>query len=376
MLARELSNEEYLVKKNLPNLDGLGFRFIVDHHSSSQDDFFYQHKENEDFLITVETQGQDCWNLCPAYMAQAKTGDYWVGHVYVEWPKVFYPEDIKQDLHRLMEIAMTPDQSLQDYQIPVPETLESVRNMTFETPSEDEIYLTINKNCSRAGQEDTWTVALLYERKGIRFLWKKSMVRMELNGKGIRYWFRQIKKWYLDPENPVVRVARTVLEATKDRPVTDDLDYLLKLREKIEMKTLGDVCIRHPFFDSFRKDYPEFDHWVEAHRDRSALVYSNNTDKMLEQGVLVFKHEMFPEGVMPRLSGNWIKICCLKADPENKKIGTALMLALLASRPDDRFYITSKSDEPCFLGWLEKHRFRYHGTYKDEKVYVRYRHTH
>jgi hypothetical protein len=194
MLARELTTDEYLVKKNLPNLDGLGFRFIVDHHPSSQDDFFYQHKENEDLLITVETQGQDCWNLCPAYMAQAKTGDYRVGHVYVEWSKVFYPEDIKQDLHRLMEIAMTPDQSLQDYQIPVPETLESVRNMTFETPSEDEIYLTINKNYARAGQEDSWTVVLLYERKGIRFLWKKSMVRMELNGKGIRYWFRQIKK--------------------------------------------------------------------------------------------------------------------------------------------------------------------------------------
>lgn len=374
MLARELSNEEYLVEKNLPNLDDLDFRFIVDHHLSSQDDFFYQHKTDEDLLITTETLGQDFWNLCPAYTAQAKTGDYWIGHVQVEWPKIFYPTAIKQELHRLMEITVTPDQSLQDYQLPVPETLESVRSMTFETPNETEIRLTINKNYSRPGQENTWTVALLYERKGIRFLWEKSMVRMELNGKGVRYWFRQIKKWYLDPENPVVKVARTVLEATKDRPVTDDLDYLLKLREKIEMKTLSDVCTRLPFFDSFRKDYPGFDQWVEAHRDRPALVYANNTDKMLEQGVLVFKHEASPDGIIPRLPGNWIKICCLKADPENKKIGTALMLTLLASRPDDCFYITSKSDEPCFIGWLEKHRFRYHGTYKDEKVYVRYRH--
>ena len=374
MLARELTNEEYLVEKNLPNLDGFGFRFIVDSHPSSQDDFFYQHKEDGDLLITVETLGQDCWNLCPAYTAQAKTGDYWVGHVYVEWPKIFYPEDIKQDLHRLMEIAVTPDQSLQDYQIPVPEELESVRSMTFETPSEAEIHLRISKNYSRAGQEDTWAVALLYERKGIRFLWRKSMVRMELNGKGIRYWFRQIKKWYLDPENPVVKVTRTILEATKDRPVTDDLDYLLKLREKIETKTLGDICTWNQFFDSFRKDYPEFDQWAKAHQHRPAFVYSNDTDKMLEQGVLVFKHEVSPDGIIPRLPGSWTKICCLKADPEHRKIGTALMLALLASYPDDRFYITSKSEEPCFLGWLEKHRFRYHGTYKDEKVYVRYRH--
>lgn len=141
----------------------------------------------------------------------------------------------------------------------------------------------------------------------------------------------------------------------------------------------GDLNIDDPFFDSLKKDYPEFLCWYNKKKNEDVYSYEEQ-GKIL--GLLVLKNEE-PDledysDIKPAMRKNRkLKISTFKVEVRGKKIGERFMKIIfdqaLFSMVDEIYVTIYDNDDKKLnlINYFERFGFIYHGKKKEELVYVR-----
>lgn len=141
----------------------------------------------------------------------------------------------------------------------------------------------------------------------------------------------------------------------------------------------GDLNINDPFFDSLKKDYPEFLCWYNKKKNEDVYYYSEQ-NKIL--GLLFLKNEE-PNledysDIKPTMKKNRkLKISTFKVEVPGKKIGERFMKIIfdqaLFSMVDEIYVTIYDNDDKKLnlISYLERFGFNYYGKKKNELVYVR-----
>ena len=221
MLARPLTDEEYMQEKHLPDLDDLGFRFVRGDGTYEKDDE-YRHKTIDGLRITTcSTQGGVGY-LYPVYETEAKINRYLIGDVKQTSPHGICCQDERLPMEEIRKRFRTWTEDMfigqgllemADYQLSLPDDLKTVRKMMFEFPDLVWVTLSLTKNRLVRKDEREWIVVLEHFSARHNFTVHKFMGEQEFNAKGIRYWFRMIKKWYKEKDNPSFVMSETLEKA-------------------------------------------------------------------------------------------------------------------------------------------------------------------
>lgn len=156
-------------------------------------------------------------------------------------------------------------------------------------------------------------------------------------------------------------------------------DYKIK---NIRREKFGNIKLDQPFFDSLKKDYPEFTEWYQRNYDREAYINGEN-DSI--SAFLSLKTE-FPgtedySNIVPTLKNNKkLKISTFKVTANGYKIGERFLKIAFdyaISNKVEEIYITIKPDPEdnsrrSLIALLKSFGFKYWGK-KDgiEEVYCR-----
>ena len=118
-------------------------------------------------------------------------------------------------------------------------------------------------------------------------------------------------------------------------------------------KRLGDLNINDSFFDSFRKDYFEFDKWFNKNKDRICYV-TYNIDKIASLLVLKIENKV-------------LKVSTLKVLNAGKGIGSEYIKIIKNYKDNNNLehvYITVYEKYNILIDFLIKNGFKKYG-YKD-----------
>ncbi len=155
-----------------------------------------------------------------------------------------------------------------------------------------------------------------------------------------------------------------------------DINYNIMDIYKVKF---GDLNINDSFFDSLKKDYPEFLDWYERKVNEDVYCYKDQ-DKIL--GLLILKNEE-PESedysdIKPMMKLNRkLKISTFKVDISGKKIRERFMKiifdqALFSMVDEIYFTIYDNNDKKInLIRYFEKFGFNYYGKKNNELVYIR-----
>ena len=149
--------------------------------------------------------------------------------------------------------------------------------------------------------------------------------------------------------------------------------------EYINLKHLafGEVDINDEFFDSLKKDYPEFEDWYRKKREEHKDVYVQYDKNNKLQGFLYMKEEeeKVIKDVIPQIEGNCIiKIGTFKIDAHGTKMGEQFLKVVFdyaIDRNADVIYVTIYEKHSKLISLVEQYGFEKWGVKGDEKVFLK-----
>jgi len=165
-------------------------------------------------------------------------------------------------------------------------------------------------------------------------------------------------------------------KVTAENPELADYKVL-----SVKRAFFGKVNVRDPFFDSFRADYPEFDHWFNRKADETAYICTSDSGDIV--AFLYVKKEGLDENysdIEPRFGkATRLKIGTFKVIFNGHKLGERFLKIVFdnALRGNvDEIYVTAfrnTAEHDRLIRLLEDWGFREFGTKGDkgEKVWVR-----
>ena len=142
----------------------------------------------------------------------------------------------------------------------------------------------------------------------------------------------------------------------------------------------GTLDINDSFFDSLKKDYPEFTSWYEKKKQDDVYCYKEK-NKIL--GLLILKIEE-PEledysDIKPIMKKNRkLKVSTFKVAISGKKIAESFINIIFdqaSSKAVDEIYFTIYDNDEKkinLIKYFEKLGFRYYGKKNKELVYVKF----
>lgn len=147
------------------------------------------------------------------------------------------------------------------------------------------------------------------------------------------------------------------------------------MREKsIVYKSFKDINLGDPFFDSLKKDYPEFEKWYlkKSKNGDGAFILEENGVK----GFLYLKKEDHPiTDIMPTLKEiKWLKVGTFKVEAHGTKLGERfikIMLDIALNRGYEGLYVTIFEKHESLVKLLKSFGFEFHGNKKSESVYTK-----
>ena len=165
-------------------------------------------------------------------------------------------------------------------------------------------------------------------------------------------------------------------KVTSENPELADYKVL-----SVRKKLFGNIDVGDSFFDSFRADYPEFDHWFNHKADETAYVCQSQNGEML--AFLYVKVERPGEDysdIVPRLQPTLrLKIGTLKVAMNGYRLGERFLKIVFDNALRYRvaeIYVTAfgkTSEQKRLVPFLRDWGFVLHGTkgIDGESVYVR-----
>lgn len=144
---------------------------------------------------------------------------------------------------------------------------------------------------------------------------------------------------------------------------------------KVKMK---DLNIDDPFFDTLKKDYPNFEEWFNKKALKDCYCYQENNQLLALLLLKVEENEDYSD-IKPQMKSNKkLKVSTFKVDIKGKRIGTQFMKiireqAIISSA--DEIYVTifdNSEGKKELIRYLEKFGFRYFGMKNEkESVYIK-----
>lgn len=140
--------------------------------------------------------------------------------------------------------------------------------------------------------------------------------------------------------------------------------------EKFEIKKFKECNINDTFFDSLKKDYPNFIDWFNRHPDRSVYINQNKDGirallilKDDEQDEIKLNNELLPKKAR-------IKICTLKLNENirSQRLGEGTIGIALwhwQKRPEDEIYVTVFPKQEQLIALLTKFGFKNSGEFEN-----------
>lgn len=154
-------------------------------------------------------------------------------------------------------------------------------------------------------------------------------------------------------------------------------DYKVK---NIRIEKFGNITLDQPFFDSLKRDYPEFVDWYQGHYDREAYVCGENKDiKAFLSLKTEFPHTENYSDVVPKFVDNKkLKICTFKVVANGYKIGERfLKIAFdyaIRNKVDEIYLTVIPEDEAreALISLIKEYGFEFWGKKGEkEEVYLR-----
>lgn len=120
------------------------------------------------------------------------------------------------------------------------------------------------------------------------------------------------------------------------------------MNENIKHQTFADVNLSDKFFNTLKKDYPEFENWFNNHLERDAYVLYNDSGEI--QGFLHLKNEYdIVDDVRPKIKAKKIlKVATFKVDAHGTKLGEQFIKIIMD-------YATSETIDLCYVTIFPKH---------------------
>ena len=150
------------------------------------------------------------------------------------------------------------------------------------------------------------------------------------------------------------------------------------MNENIKHQTFADVDLSDKFFDTLKRDYPEFENWFNTHLERDAYVLYNSSSEI--QGFLHLKNEYnVVDDVRPIIKADKIlKVATFKVDAHGTKLGEQFIKIIMdyaISELMDVCYVTIFEKHEHLIRLVEKYGFDFYGIKekngKRENVYVK-----
>lgn len=203
----------YMTDGDFPDLQSIGYVLISLGFLTKRR--VYRHKTIPGLRIDTRNPGLKSFCFTPSYETEAKIDRYLIGNITEEEATDnFYPCDMLSSIKNWTKEIFEGHELLKsaDYQLALPDDLRDIRKMAFEF-EDDSLGILDIMPCHVLS--DNWRVSLEHQSGHHRFTFTKVMTEEERTAKGIRYWFRMIKKWYKDPNNPALQAVKTVQEACR-----------------------------------------------------------------------------------------------------------------------------------------------------------------
>lgn len=120
------------------------------------------------------------------------------------------------------------------------------------------------------------------------------------------------------------------------------------MNENIKHQTFADVDLSDKFFDTLKRDYPEFENWFNTHLERDAYVLYNSSSEI--QGFLHLKNEYnVVDDVRPIIKADKIlKVATFKVDAHGTKLGEQFIKIIMD-------YAISEMMDVCYVTIFPKH---------------------
>lgn len=191
---------------------------------------------------------------------------------------------------------------------------------------------------------------------------------------------------FLITEDKKIKEKAMMLDIGSKVMTINEFIYFNKEEKSIDHNILdiykvkfGDLDINDSFFDSLKRDYPEFLSWYNKKKNEDVYYYEEH-GKIL--GLLFLKNEE-PNledysDIKPSMrKSRKLKISTFKVEVRGKKIGERFMKIIfdqaLFSMVDEIYVTIYDNDDKKLnlINYFERFGFVYHGKKKDELVYVR-----
>lgn len=132
----------------------------------------------------------------------------------------------------------------------------------------------------------------------------------------------------------------------------------------IKVKSFEEIDLSDTFFDSLKEDYPAFNKWFHAKKDKQAYVIYNTESKL--EGFLHVKieHNRVDDIVPPIVAPLILKIGTFKVNPHGTKLGERFIkksLDIAIANHVDICYVTVFEKHSYLINLLKKYGFYEHG---------------
>ena len=193
-MSEDISNEDYMQAYGLPDLQDIGFRFCRTKTCEE-----YRHVNYTGLCLELKYQGSDVWDIKPSYETFVGRNRFELGKIVEsDTDTILYPNnDLKSDLAAWAKnrLAIQDEIAKTEETLSLPPHLQKIRSIEFDFPGITTVTLKAHR-CVWPPQTDEWTVELIYKSGRQIIDVVKHMHEKEFTPDGVRYWFRQIKKWY------------------------------------------------------------------------------------------------------------------------------------------------------------------------------------
>lgn len=150
-----------------------------------------------------------------------------------------------------------------------------------------------------------------------------------------------------------------------------------QISSHLYIKTLADLNLNDPFFDSLKNDYAAFESWVKRNSTRECFVQEQEETGEIE-GLLVLKEENAPFSDIKPLP-EWesaLKVCTFKIDGHNTRLGQLFVQLILKRQVMHNLrysYLTILPTHPELVRLVERYGFYICGQLSNtgENVYVK-----
>lgn len=150
-----------------------------------------------------------------------------------------------------------------------------------------------------------------------------------------------------------------------------------KISSRLHIKTLADLNLNDPFFNSLKGDYEGFESWVKRNPSRECYVHERIETGDIE-GLLVLKeeNETFPDITPIPEWESALKVCTFKIDGHNTRLGQLFVQLILKKQVMSNLrysYLTILPTHPELVSLVERYGFYKCGqiTHTGENVYVK-----